>query len=51
MKQFWTVLQFELSQYLKNKAFIIVTVIGVVLIGHEHPVSPKSRDFLRYRHG
>ncbi len=33
MKQFWTVLQFELSQYLKNKAFIIVTVIGVVLIG------------------
>lgn len=33
MKQFWTVLQFELSQYLKNKAFIIVTVVGVVLIG------------------
>ena len=33
MKQFFTVLQFELSQCLKNKAFIIVTVIGVVLIG------------------
>ena len=32
MKQFFTILKFEYTEYLKNKVFRIVTVIGVILI-------------------
>lgn len=33
MKQFWTILQFELKSYFKNKIFIGVTLFLVALIG------------------
>lgn len=33
MKQFWTVFRFELNNYLKNKAFLITTILLVVGVG------------------
>ncbi|HEX3027221.1 MAG TPA: ABC transporter permease [Clostridia bacterium] len=33
MKQFWTVFKFEFKNYAKNKSFIIVTALLVVVIG------------------
>lgn len=33
MKQFWTVFRFEFNNYLKNKAFLIVTVLLVIVVG------------------
>ena len=32
MKQFWTILKFELQSYLKNKIFVGITVLLVGLI-------------------
>lgn len=33
MKQFWTVFRFEFNNYLKNKAFLITTILLVAVVG------------------
>lgn len=51
MKQFWTILQFELKSYFKNKIFIGVTLFLVALIGIVmlFPAFPHWRIYKRRR--
>ena len=40
MKQFLTVLQFELNNYFKNKSFVLTTVIFAVILAAAVAVPP-----------